>query len=175
MANLEQEAVTDPLTGVFNRRHLDRQIREEVGKAHRYALPLSVMLVDVDHFKAVNDTFGHEVGDIVLRNLARLMVSIVRNWDIVARYGGEEIVIVAPNTALTSAATLAERLRRAVADAELAAPDERTGYQSVRVTISIGVTELSPVTNDAAALLKKADRAMYSAKHEGRNRVVSRV
>lgn len=170
VAALEEQSITDPLTGLYNRRHLDRRLEEEVGKALRYGIPLSALLLDVDHFKSVNDRLGHAVGDRVLMALSRLMLDAARKSDIVTRYGGEEILILAPHTALADACLLADRLRRAIEALAIATADDAASAP-IKVTVSIGVAALSAATPDGPALLKAADEALYRAKHGGRNRV----
>jgi len=185
IALLEQENITDPLTGLYNRRYLSRRFAEEFARAQRYNLPLSVLLLDIDHFKQLNDTYGHTVGDLVLSHLGRIVQDRIRASDIAARYGGEEFMIIAPNTAALPAATLAEQLRLSASAAILAEqlrhsvesqallliskPDQQ---QEIRITISIGVAELARDMGDAQRLIHNADRALYQAKQEGRNRVV---
>ncbi len=117
ISSLEAENRTDHLMGIYNRRYLERRLWEEAARATRYDLPLSVLLLDIDRFKAINDTHGHPVGDAVLEKLGRLTERTVRDSDIVARYGGDEILVIAPNTAGPEAALLAERLRREVENA----------------------------------------------------------
>jgi diguanylate cyclase (GGDEF)-like protein len=185
LAVLELETILDPLMGIHNRRYLDRRLKEEVERALRYKLPLSVLLLDIDHFKRVNDSRGHQVGDLVLSSLGRLIKNTARNSDVVARYGGEEILVIATNTASSSVPAFAERLRKAVEDCAFAErlrkaveesvlvpPDGLGGAQAVRVTVSIGVASLGPDTCSVDALLKSADEALFRAKREGRNRVV---
>jgi diguanylate cyclase (GGDEF)-like protein len=169
---LEQESITDPLIGIYNRRYLDRRLAEEYQRAHRYRLPLSLLLIDIDHFKRVNDSYGHPVGDRVLRYWGDLILSIVRASDIVARYGGEEILVIAPNTSLATAAALAERLQANIESHELTVSSERGQRQVIRITVSIGVAGLSPTVESGEKLLAEADRALYQAKRTGRNRVV---
>lgn len=163
---LEQETITDPLLGIFNRRCLDRRLLEEVLRAHRHRLELTLLMVDIDNFKQVNDIWGHQVGDLVLQHLTQLLVDALRQTDILARYGGEEFVILLPHTSVEESFKLAERLRIAV---------EQTPLQRIpelRVTVSIGVACLLPNDDDAYSLLERADKAMYWAKREGRNKVV---
>jgi len=168
---LEHENITDSLTDIYNRRYLDRRVEEEVERSNRYSLPLSILLLDIDHFKTVNDSFGHQTGDAVLKNLGKLLVDTVRNTDIVARYGGEEICIIATNTVGTSAVDLAERLRVLIQSTALAVTDE----VPVNVTVSFGVATMFTEVATAEALMKCADRALYRAKKEGRNRVASDI
>jgi len=169
---LEHESSTDPLIGIYNRRYLDRRLNEEVARARRYALPLSVLLLDIDHFKRINDTYGHLVGDAVLNHLGKLLSQTIRSTDIVARYGGEEFLILAPNTSPSSAAVLAERLRQHIEAHELVVAGELNKRQEIRITVSLGVAGLSREVADSRSLVRNADQALYRAKQEGRNRVV---
>jgi diguanylate cyclase (GGDEF)-like protein len=162
-------AVTDDLTGLANRRHFDRRIVEELQRTRRYHTPLSLVLADVDHFKHVNDTYGHPMGDEVLRNTARVFGTAVRTTDVLARYGGEEIVLVLPHTDAAGAVVLAERLRTTLA----ATVHTRDGVR-IQKTASFGVASIDgraePVTADE--LIARADVALYRAKQTGRDRVV---
>lgn len=173
MATLEEQSITDALMGVYNRRHLERRLEEEVEKARRYQLPLSALLLDLDHFKQVNDVHGHAVGDRVLNALGELMLDAVRKSDIVTRYGGEEILVLAPHTSLAEACLLGERLRRAIESKPLAPATKTKDGRPLHVTASIGVAALGPDVSDGPALLRAADEALYRAKHEGRNRTVA--
>jgi len=170
---LEIENITDSLIAVYNRRYFDRRIEEEFERAHRYALPLSILLLDIDHFKRVNDTYGHQAGDSVLINLGKLLVDTVRNTDIVARYGGEEICIIATNTLETPAVDLAERLRLLIDATDMVSVDDVKGQPPIRITVSIGVSALKEGINSAEELVKCADIALYRAKNLGRNQVVA--
>ena len=173
MAVLERENITDPVLGIYNRRYLERRLATEVARASRYGMTLSVLLIDIDHFKRINDTYGHPVGDVVLRGLAQLIVNTVRTTDIVARYGGEEIMVITPSTPVKTAAQLAERLRKAVEEAPLAIPaDLHRELDKMRITVSIGVACFGRQAVDMKELVQNADKAMYRAKSEGRNRVV---
>jgi diguanylate cyclase (GGDEF)-like protein len=171
MALLEEENITDALTGIYNRRYLDRRLANEVARAKRYGRPLSVLMIDIDHFKRVNDLHGHHAGDLALSYLGKLLLDAVRSPDVVARYGGEEIVIVAPDSVEHEATRLAERLRERVAEHELILSSEGGGQKSVRLTISIGVAELSREIKTGNELIDCADKALYAAKEHGRNRV----
>jgi diguanylate cyclase (GGDEF)-like protein len=173
MAVLEQQSITDPLMAIYNRRYLDGRLRQELLRARRHGLPLSVLLIDIDHFKAVNDTWGHPVGDQALIALGKLIVSHVRVPDTVVRYGGEEVLVLAPDTPLTSAHKLGERLRQSVDESVLVWACPETRGQNIHVTVSIGVTELGPEPDDARGLLDRADKALYRAKSAGRNCVVA--
>ena len=172
---LEQENISDPLMGIFNRRYLDRRLNEEFLRAQRYHLPLSMLLLDVDHFKTINDTYGHQTGDTVLKKLGHRIVHTARDIDIVARYGGEEVAVIMPNTPYPDAAALAERLRREIAGREMVAADENDGQTEIRLTVSIGVSGFSQgqPAEDLRKLIRNADKALYQAKNAGRNRVVT--
>lgn len=172
VATLEQENITDPLMGIYNRRYLERRLDEEVARGRRYGLPLSILLVDIDHFKRVNDTYGHQVGDLVLNHLGKLIADTVRKSDVVARYGGEEVFVIAASTPASSAARLAERLRHVVEFSALAPSNAQDDRQAVPVTVSIGVAGLGPGIGDTRALVESADEALYRAKRDGRNRVI---
>lgn len=171
IALLEHESSVDGLMGIYNRRYLDRALAVEVSRAHRFDVPLSILILDLDHFKQINDTYGHQVGDRVLKRLGQLLQQSCRRDDILSRYGGEEIVLIARNTLVQEAAELGERLRRLV-ESELLVPiDETDGGRELRVTASIGVSGLDAAVRDAESLLAAADRALYEAKRGGRNRV----
>jgi diguanylate cyclase (GGDEF)-like protein len=164
---LQEAALTDPLTGLPNRRHgLDR-LEQEWAAAKRNIRPLSCMLLDIDRFKQINDSRGHDVGDAVLRQAARLLKSSARAQDMVCRLGGEEFLMICPDTPAASAAQAAERIRRRFESA----PVEVDGL-SFRITISIGVAARHSAMPHFDSLLKAADRALYAAKDQGRNRVV---
>ena len=170
MAILQHESITDALTGLKNRRYFDQRMSEEVALSLRHKLPLSLMLLDVDHFKKINDTYGHQIGDEVLSSLAKLISGMVRDSDIVARYGGEEIAIITPRTSKEEAALLAERLRDLIEKTTVAMVG--TTQEVVQVTVSLGICSLSPVITDKDALIEESDQALYLAKKYGRNRVV---
>jgi diguanylate cyclase (GGDEF)-like protein/PAS domain S-box-containing protein len=164
---LEQQLIhlstTDGLTGLFNRRYLDETLAAELQRANRYQTPLAVFLFDVDHFKKFNDQHGHDQGDRVLQALAKEMRNSVRQVDHPCRYGGEEFVLILPNTPLEGATHVAERLRRNV---------EAMVVDGLKVTISIGVAVVPPLMFEASdAFLEAADRALYEAKANGRNQV----
>ena len=161
---LEELATTDPLTGAANRRRLDDELQRMVARAHRYGQPLSVVLADLDHFKTVNDTHGHEVGDAVLVATVSRLGEAVREADLLGRWGGEEFLLLAPMTDHEAACQLAERCRELVASV-------RVGGPGPTVTASLGVASLTP-DDDARTLMRRADLALYTAKSEGRDRVV---
>jgi diguanylate cyclase (GGDEF)-like protein len=161
-------AMTDMLTGIYNRRYFMVEAEKEFGKAQRYNLPLSIILYDVDRFKALNDTFGHSAGDEVLRALTSACARCLRSSDVFARYGGEEFAILLPLTDGEAARGLAERVRKEV--------EQMSAYhESVRlpVTISLGVAEFQPSKVSFDEMLKEADKRLYAAKTNGRNRVGS--
>lgn len=170
---LEHENITDTLIDIYNRRYFDRRIEEEFERAYRYGLPLSILLIDIDHFKRVNDTYGHQAGDTVLKNLGKFLVDAVRNTDIVARYGGEELCIIATNTMGAAAAELADRLRQVIGDTAMVPADEKRGLPPVHITVSIGVSAVHKDIKTSEELLKSADIALYKAKDEGRNQVIA--
>ncbi len=155
-------ATTDGLTGIANRRELTRILDHEINRARRYGTPLSLIMYDLDHFKKVNDTFGHGVGDDVLKDVVRLVTANIRNIDVAARWGGEEFMVLLPQSDLAAAAKVAEKVRRTIEDFRF----DRVGT----VTASFGVSELEP-DDDADSLLNRVDKALYRAKDRGRNRV----
>src|SRR5262245_59513425 len=162
-------ALTDPLTGLSNRRYLETHLRALIEQARTAARPLSVLLADVDSFKAINDTYGHDAGDSVLRELAARLRRNVRSIDLACRIGGEEFVVVLPDIGLDRAREAAERLRACVAGEVFQAD----GGARLRVTASVGIATLDGPHDCAEALLKRADQALYTAKRGGRNRVVT--
>jgi len=171
LAILEQENIMDPVMGIFNRRYLERRLKEEVMRAQRFNLPLTLLLLDIDNFKEINDKYGHQAGDSVLGSVGECIQKTVRITDIVARYGGDEILVIAPNTDVPSAGELAERLRQAVGNSPVPV-EVRTRGLKVRCEVSVGVAGLDRGVTDSLALLSDVDEAMYRAKREGRNRVV---
>jgi len=166
---LERMAISDALTGVYNRGYFTNKLDEEFRRSKRYQLNLSLMMLDIDHFKAVNDKYGHPAGDAVLIALSNQINISIRNIDVLARYGGEEFVIIMPETDCDGAQVIAERIR---CDVEAMAVD--VGQQIVKKTVSIGIASFSNKDIDelADAFLIRADDALYRAKHSGRNRVV---
>jgi diguanylate cyclase (GGDEF)-like protein len=163
---MERLATTDGLTGLLNRRTFNAQITARLREAQRYRRPLSLLLLDVDHFKKVNDTYGHPAGDAVLRGVAQLAQQQARETDLVARYGGEEMALVLPETDARGALVIGERIRAAVAAAQ-----HPTEQGALKVTLSVGVATWPGAGEDAAGLIESADRALYRAKQGGRNRV----
>jgi diguanylate cyclase (GGDEF)-like protein len=169
---LRHENIIDPLIGIYNRRHLNLKLDEEILRAQRYNFQLSMLLLDIDHFKNVNDTYGHYIGDLVLKSLGHLLLKKVRETDIVARYGGEEIAVIAPHTSVPAAADLAERLRQVVETSVMVPADEQENRQAVTISVSIGVAGFDRQIVDKQSLIERTDEALYRAKQKGRNRVV---
>jgi two-component system, cell cycle response regulator len=163
-------AVTDALTGLHNRRYMEMHLATLVEQAAARGKPLTVLVLDIDYFKAINDGHGHDAGDDVLREFATRVRKSIRGIDLACRFGGEEFVIVMPETDVAVASVVAERLRRRVATEPF--PIGRAG-QSVEVTISIGIAALGASDDSAATILKRADQALYRAKRDGRNRVAA--
>jgi len=159
-ANLRVAAVTDELTGLQNRRGFENRLTEEVSRAKRAQLPLSLMVIDIDHFKGFNDTFGHHAGDQALMMMGDLLREAVRDYDVAARYGGEEFVVILPNTGAPGAVVLAERIRRIA---------QKAVWPRRQVTISVGTSTLDPDMADGDHLFKAADNALYEAKKAGRH------
>lgn len=176
---LERQSTRDGLMGIYNRRYLDIRLNEEFSRARRYKTDLSFMMLDVDHFKTVNDQFGHDIGDKVLMELADILKREVRESDIIARYGGEEIAIICPLTNKQSTRLLAERLCTVINDEVSISLDSLTEFQNIKsdsnahnITVSIGVSCINDDQNDAFDLVKQADKALYRAKDNGRNMVI---
>ncbi|MCB9736075.1 MAG: GGDEF domain-containing protein [Deltaproteobacteria bacterium] len=166
LRELYQTAIRDALTGVFNKRYLLDRLRAELAYARRHGSPLSVLIFDLDDFKGINDTFGHGAGDTLLAQLGALLLEHTREEDVVARFGGDEFVIVARGTSEAGARDLAERLRRAV----LSSVFEDEG-RFLRTTLSLGTATTRGEARDIDTLLREADRALYAAKQQGKNRV----
>jgi diguanylate cyclase len=157
------EALTDALTGLANRRKFDRELKRCVAEWKARGTALSLMLVDVDHFKLLNDEHGHAGGDAILHELAQVLLGNVRSDDLVARYGGEEFGIILPGTTLNEACPVAERIRFAIARHTF-----QFGDDAASVTVSAGVVQAA-LTNDSESLVEQADMALYAAKHSGRD------
>ncbi len=171
---IKRLSITDPLTGCYNRGYLMEHLPKEIKRAVRYLHPLSIAMTDIDHFKNVNDTYGHQAGDAVLRSFVELIRSSIRDGvDWVARYGGEEFVIVIPETELKCAEKMAERLRRKIETTEISIGNDRR----IKITASFGVVCFDPKEKKEMStdkLIKEADKMLYEAKNEGRNRVKAR-
>jgi diguanylate cyclase (GGDEF)-like protein len=166
---IERLSVTDPLLGIFNRRYLHERLPQEAARSRRYGQSLSVVMSDLDHFKKINDTYGHQAGDAVLQHAVSLARSALRQSDWMARYGGEEFVMVLPETTLLGAYSVAERMRRLCAETSVEIPETK-----LVVTASFGVATIDgvlPSDEDAEAMLRGADKALYESKRAGRNRV----
>jgi diguanylate cyclase (GGDEF)-like protein len=166
-STFEKTAVTDGLMGIYNHKYFKQRLEEEVAKSRRYKQQTSLVLLDIDFFKRVNDTYGHATGDIVLKNLAKWVTDTCRNTDVSARYGGEEIAVILPYTSIAGAQEFAERLRLKVSQQVVRDPEEKAEF---RVTVSIGVAQWEQGLN-AMDMIKRTDAALYHSKHMGRNRV----
>ncbi len=167
IAFLENLSITDALTGIANRRHFEWRLSEEIERARRYKYPLSALMLDLDHFKQVNDNYGHQIGDIVLQQVAQRLRRILRRTDFLARYGGEEFIVLAPQTPADRALILAERLRQVIAESPIPVADNL----QIHITISIGVAVFPNHAQNESELIGAADSALYKAKQMGRNRV----
>lgn len=164
--HLYNMACTDALSGLQNRRAFDIELQCEYQQARRFKHPLSLVLFDIDHFKRLNDTYGHQIGDSIIQEIGRLVMANIRTHDLGARYGGDELALVLPETDLQGAQIQAERLRAAVAEHQFG-----SAGTPIHVSISVGVAQVEPATQSAAALIEAADQALYRAKQAGRNRV----
>jgi diguanylate cyclase (GGDEF)-like protein len=164
---IEQLAYIDELTGLFNRRSIISRLQEEIERVHRYTVDLSVLLIDIDHFKDINDHYGHHTGDQVLRHVAQLQQQSLRKVDFLGRYGGEEFLTVLPSTNLQAAVRVAELLRGHIESSSF----ETSQSAPIRLTISVGVAQFVPRQDTLETLLSRADDAMYRAKTAGRNRI----
>jgi two-component system cell cycle response regulator len=162
-------AITDALTGLHNRRYMESHLATLIEQAASRGKPLSALVVDIDYFKSINDTHGHDAGDDVLREFALRLKKSIRGIDLACRYGGEEFVVVMPETDMAVATMVAERLRRRIASEPFSISQ---GSDRIEVTISVGIAAIGDAQDSAQALLKRADQALYRAKRDGRNRVV---
>lgn len=165
---VERDAAVDGLTRVYNRRYFSLWFENELRRAKNYSQPLSLLILDIDHFKKVNDSFGHAFGDLVLKAVAREMKASLRTYDLLGRIGGEEFLIASPGSTLDDAAGLAERIRERIRGRSIADPSHE-----VKVTVSAGVTSLGEQDATADTLLARADDALYMAKQQGRDRVAA--
>jgi diguanylate cyclase (GGDEF)-like protein len=166
-ARMEEMATTDGLTGAVNRRRFQEQLTAALQRAARFGREVSVLMVDADHFKSINDTYGHPVGDLVLKRIARLLKAEARRTDVVARYGGEEFVVILDETGADGAEQVAERVRQRI-EAELIQGE----FGRVKVTVSLGLATWPAHAETQDLLLERADQALYEAKRKGRNRVM---
>ena len=167
LSKVELLAITDPLTQLFNRRHFESVIESEFASTARYKSPASCLMIDVDHFKSVNDEFGHRSGDTVLKELSQIIRSCLRKVDTVARWGGEEFTVLLPRTKKEDAFRAASRILQSIADYKF--PDI-----SKQITVSIGIASIpDPEIDSAEKLVDASDSAMYEAKEKGRNQIVS--
>jgi diguanylate cyclase len=166
LALAEQHSNTDPLTGLANRRSLEGFLRDAQISAMEAGTPLSILMIDIDHFKTFNDNYGHQVGDQVLRLVARVLQESVRECDLAARYGGEELIAVLPSASLDACAEVAERIRSRIGEARLTR--RATGEELTSVTVSIGVAQFR-MAESADGMIERCDRALYQAKRSGRN------
>ena len=158
---------TDDLTGILNRRALIEKLEDEVRRSQRYKTDLSILICDIDYFKGINDNYGHDTGDRVLRVISDLLKDSIRNIDIIGRYGGDEFMVVLPETSMKGAKEIAERIRLSVEELKI----KEEGENIIKVTLSLGVAEFNIDKEDINALIKRADNALYIAKGKGRNRV----
>lgn len=164
-------AITDGLTGLYNRRFMTTHLEQTLEQAHAQGRSLALLIADMDHFKSVNDTYGHDAGDAVLKELANRMRGSVRGVDLVCRFGGEEFVVILPDTELDTAGVVAERIRNRVAAEPFRLPDG----QMLERTVSVGIGALQMPGDTVETILKRADAALYDAKASGRNRVVAKA
>jgi diguanylate cyclase (GGDEF)-like protein len=164
---LEKLSITDSLTGLYNRKHLMETLEAEVSRYGRYKRPFTMMMLDIDHFKRYNDTYGHLAGDEVLRQMSALLKSSIRQSDYAARYGGEEFIVILPETVAEAAAHMAERIRRDMEGREMGSETSGT-----KVTVSMGIAAFPEHGEDPESMIREADAALYEAKRRGRNQVV---
>jgi diguanylate cyclase (GGDEF)-like protein len=172
-ASLARDGITDALIGVYNRQYLEHRLSEEVARARRHAVPLAVLLIDIDHFRRVNEKWGRDVGDHVLTYLGQILMAGVRESDVVARFGGEEILVIAPSATVEEGLLLADRLRVAVETENLAFGSGLGSNPELQVTVSIGVAALEPGEDQWQVMVARAEAAVTKAKFAGRNRVAT--
>ena len=173
ISDLEHETFTDPLTGIYNRRFMEQRLTEELSKARRYNFQLSILLLDLDYFKRVNDEHGHQAGDQLLIEFSAMVNAQLRDSDILARYGGEEFLIIAPNTGPAEAALLAERLRARTEAQGFLKDYEGIQQPELNITVSIGLASFGDDIDNEEILVGTADRNLYQAKNDGRNRIAA--
>jgi two-component system cell cycle response regulator len=164
-------ALVDPLTGAFNRRYLDARLPKAIQRTHQDSKPLSILMIDIDHFKQINDKYGHSAGDAVLKEIVSIITNNLRPFDLVTRMGGEEFVVIMPEADISVAFSVGERLRQRIAEKSMSM---ESGAPPISVTVSIGCAEIrhEPLETEVT-VLKRADEALFEAKRGGRNRVVS--
>jgi diguanylate cyclase (GGDEF)-like protein len=167
---LKESANRDGLTGVYNRRHLEERLSEEFARYKRHGRELAILPLDIDHFKRVNDQYGHLAGDGVLRIAAQRVAGLIRETDVFCRYGGEEFMLILPEAGVAPAMVVAEKLRKAVCETPFEVETEQ-----LRVTMSIGASAARPELRKYQELIKEADQALYAAKEQGRNRSIAFV
>lgn len=165
-ADIVGKALRDPLTGAFNRNYFDEFYLEQVRLFNRFGHVFSVAIIDIDYFKNINDLFGHDIGDMVLKELVQHLRKNIRATDILSRLGGEEFVILFPDTDLQTSKSLAEKIRQTI--------DEKHNFSSGHMTVSIGVASIEQLSDSVNDVMKLADQSLYEAKGNGRNRVCSR-
>ena len=172
-AEILKHATLDALTGFYNRRQMEERIKQETASAKRKKTPLCAIMIDIDYFKHVNDTYGHAAGDFILKTTSKIIRSQLREYDIASRYGGEEFAIILPYTTKEEAVMVAERLRKAVADKviNIEHVNKKNDTKTIQITISLGIYSFKD-TDTAQDLLMNADKALYDAKENGRNKVV---
>jgi diguanylate cyclase (GGDEF)-like protein len=164
---LRLESIHDPLTELYNRRHMEEALVREIRRARRHDTPVSILMLDIDHFKTFNDTYGHEAGDIILQELGALLQRNIRGGDIACRYGGEEFLLILPDTSLRTATQRAEEILKQIRTLTIAYQDT-----SLHITTSIGISALPTHGQEIQPIIHAADAALYQAKDNGRNQVV---
>lgn len=168
-----KDATLDALTGLNNRRQFELRLRQEIATAKRQHAPLCAIMMDIDHFKSVNDTYGHAVGDVTLKHVAKIIQKEIREYDIPSRYGGEEFSIILPYAEIEEAEKVAERLRASIEKSKINIKEfDIEGVEEISVTISLGINSYDEKLEDPSMLYKNADKALYLAKETGRNKVV---
>jgi len=165
LSTLENLSITDQLTGLYNRRYFDDHFEMERQKVQRYNSLLCLIMIDIDHFKLINDKFGHQCGDLVLKKFSQLLKKNIRSTDILSRWGGEEFLILLPATSLENALKMAEKMRKAI--------EQNTFAEVGEITASFGVSEVTASSNSDREAIYQADKALYHAKNKGRNKVIS--